>query len=69
MPIGFYTKETIRPFYTTDQYLESDQGKREMESLYTMENRIKGLIAYPGKIARRVWYRILVWSGYLKDLK
>jgi hypothetical protein len=69
MPMGFYTKETFRPFYTTEKYLASDQGKQEAESIYTIEKKINGLIRYPAMIIKMVWHKILVWSGYLVDLK
>jgi hypothetical protein len=48
--------------------MESDQHKAEIDRYITMENRLRSWFGYPRKLAMRVWYRILVWSGYIKDL-
>ena len=61
MPMGFYTKESIHPFYTTEKYLESEQHDLEVESLYRFENRLRSWFRYP-------WFLVikgLTAIGYL----
>jgi len=67
-PRGYYTKEFISPYFTSEKYIESDQHKAEVEHYITMENRLRSFFGYPRKLAMRVWIAILVWSGYIKDL-
>lgn len=57
-PRGYYSKESIHPHFTTRSYMESDQHKKEIESLITIENRIRGLLLIPRKIATKVW----IWT-------
>jgi hypothetical protein len=68
-PRGFYQRESIHPHFTTDEYIQSDQGKDDLATMDRIEKKAKAFITYPAKIARRVWYRILVWTGYLDDLE
>ena len=67
-PRGFYTKESISPYFTSNAYLNSEQGKNELESMSIIYTRYKALLQYPAKIARRVWYWALLRAGYIKDL-
>jgi hypothetical protein len=61
MPIGFYTKETFRPFYTTEEYKDTDRYKSEMDNLYMVDNKIKRWFGYP----RVLWYKVLMILGIL----
>lgn len=67
-PRGFYSKEFITPYFTSNAYLNSEQHKKELESMSIMYSRYMALKQYPAKIARRVWYWALVRAGYIKDL-
>lgn len=67
-PRGFYQGESIHPHFTTPEYIQSEQGQRELATMDNIEKKIVRFVTYPAKLARRVWYGILVWLGYLKDL-
>jgi hypothetical protein len=61
MPIGFYTRETLHPFYTTEEYLNSDQHKAEVDHYISMGDKIKRWFGYP----RVLWYKVLMILGIL----
>jgi hypothetical protein len=65
-PRGFYQQESIHPHFTTDEYIQSDQGKKEYATMDRIEKKAEAFLTYPGKLARRVWYWILFKTGYLK---
>ena len=65
-PRGFYQRESIHPHFTTDEYIQSDQGKTEYATMDKIEKKAEAFLTYPGKLARRVWYWILFKTGYLK---
>ena len=67
-PRGFYQQESIHPHFTTDEYIQSDQGKMEYATMDRLEKKAKAIITYPAKIARKVWIAILIRLGYIKDL-
>lgn len=68
-PRGFYQGESIHPHFTTPEYIQSEQGQRELATMDRLEKKAEAILTYPGKLAKRVWYRILVWLGYLDDLE
>jgi hypothetical protein len=67
-PRGFYQRESMQPFYSTEEYIQSDQGKSEYATMDRLEKKAEALFMYPAKIARRVWIWILFRLGHLKDL-
>jgi hypothetical protein len=67
-PRGFYQRESIHPYFTTPEYIESDQGKSDYATMDKIEKKAQALFMYPAKIARRVWIWILFRLGHLKDL-
>jgi len=62
MPMGFYARESIHPYYTTEEYLHSDRYKSEMEYLYRVEKVLRSLTKYP----RKLWYLVLATVGIKK---
>ena len=46
-PRGFYSKEYISPYFTSEKYIASDQHKAELESMATMDKVIKVWLGYP----------------------
>jgi hypothetical protein len=67
-PRGFYQGESIHPHFTTDEYIQSDQGKREYATMDRLEKKAEAILTYPAKIAKKVWIAILIRLGYIKDL-
>ena len=67
-PRGYYSKEYINPYFTSEKYINSPMHDQDIERVITMENRLRSWFGYPRKLAMRVWIAILVWSGYIKDL-
>jgi hypothetical protein len=67
-PRGFYTRESIHPHFTTQEYRMSEQGRHEAAIEYTIENYVKGLIQYPAKITKSLWLWALLRAGYVKDI-
>ena len=67
-PRGFYTRESIHPHFTTQEYRMSEQGKHEAAIEHTIENCFKGLIQYPAKITKSLWLWALLRAGYVKDI-
>jgi hypothetical protein len=58
-PRGFFGKESIHPHFTTEEYRNSDQHQREIDSYIAMENKIKAWFGYPGLL----WMKILMATG------
>jgi hypothetical protein len=67
-PRGFHQQESIHPYFTTDEYIQSEAGKSDYATMDKIETCLAGLCMYPAKIARRVWIWILFRLGHLKDL-
>jgi hypothetical protein len=67
-PRGYHQRESIHPHFTTDEYIQSDQGKSDYATMDKIETCLASLYKYPAKIARRVWIWILFRLGHLKDL-
>lgn len=65
-PRGFYQRESIHPYFTTTEYIESEAGKKEMATMDKLEKKAEAIFMYPAKLAKRVWYWILFKTGYLK---
>lgn len=65
-PRGFYQGESIHPHFTTPEYIESEQGQRELATMDRLEKKAEAILTYPGKLAKRVWIWILFKTGYLK---
>jgi hypothetical protein len=64
-PRGFYSKEFITPYFTSDRYINSDEGKEAMDEYLSIENKIKAILKYPQKI----WLKILTAIGFLESPK
>lgn len=60
-PRGFFQKESIHPHFTTEEYLNSDQHQKEIDSYIAMENRLRSWFGYP----RFLWIKGLTALGYL----
>jgi hypothetical protein len=60
-PRGFFSKESIHPHFTTEEYKNSDQYQKDIDSYIAMENRIKAWFGYP----RFLWYKGLTALGIL----
>jgi hypothetical protein len=60
-PRGFFGKESLHPYFTTEEYLNSDQHKAEVDSYIAMEKMIKVWFGYP----RFLWYKGLTALGIL----
>jgi hypothetical protein len=60
-PRGFFSKEYISPYFTSEKYIESDQHKKEVDSYIAMENRLRSWFGYP----RFLWIKGLTALGYL----
>jgi hypothetical protein len=67
-PRGFYTKEYISPYFTSSEYLKSDQAKVDAATMISIDKVFGKLIKYPGQIAKRLYIWILLKAGYLKDI-
>jgi hypothetical protein len=67
-PRGYYTKEFISPYFTSEKYLASDQHQEELATMDRLEKKAEAILTYPAKIARKVWIAILIRLGYIKDL-
>lgn len=68
-PRGFHQREYISPYFTSEKYLSSEEHDHDIATMERIETKFNRFVKYPGKLARRVWYRILVWLGYLDDLE
>lgn len=53
-PRGFFSKEFIAPYFTSEKYLESDQHKKEVDQYIAMENRLRSWFGYPRFLAIKV---------------
>lgn len=60
-PRGFFSKEMITPYFTSERYVNSDQGKQGIDYYISIENKAKATLKYPQKI----WFRILTAIGLL----
>jgi hypothetical protein len=67
-PRGFYQKEYISPYFTSSEYLTSDQAKVDAATMISIDKGFGKLIKYPGQIAKRLYIWILLKAGYLKDI-
>ena len=67
-PRGFHQQESIHPYFTTDEYIQSEAGKSDYATMDKIEKKAEAILTYPAKIARRVWIWILFRLGHLKDL-
>jgi hypothetical protein len=67
-PRGFYQKEYISPYFTSSEYLKSDQAKVDAATMDRIDRGFGSLIKYPGQIAKRLYIWILLKAGYLKDI-
>jgi hypothetical protein len=65
MPMGFYTKESIHPYYTTEEYMRSDRYKSEIDSIYRIEKVLRSIVKYP----QRLWFDILTALGFLRGIE
>jgi len=66
-PRGFYSKELITPYFTSAEYLNSDQAKVDADTMAKIDKTFDSLIKCPGTIAKRSYFCFLFMSGYLKD--
>jgi hypothetical protein len=60
-PRGFYSKEMITPYFTSHDYINSNQGKEDLDRYMSMENRLRSIIKYPQKL----WLKLLMAVGFL----
>lgn len=60
-PRGFYSKETITPYFTSHKYIDSDQGIEEIDNYMSIENRLRSILNFP----RKIWFEILMAIGFL----
>jgi hypothetical protein len=60
-PRGFYQREFISPYFTSEKYIGSDQHKAELDSIATMDKAIKVWLGYP----RFLWIKGLMAIGLL----
>jgi hypothetical protein len=60
-PRGFYSKEVITPYFTSERYINSDQGKEDLDRYLSMESRLRSIIKYP----QRLWLNLLIAVGIL----
>jgi hypothetical protein len=67
-PRGYYTKEFISPYFTSEKYLASEVHQEELATMDRLEKKAKAILTYPAKIAKKVWIAILIRLGYIKDL-
>jgi hypothetical protein len=67
-PRGFYQKEYIAPHFTSSEYLNSEQAKKDADTMINIDRVFVSLIKYPGQIAKRFYIWILLKAGYLKDI-
>jgi hypothetical protein len=65
-PRGYFTREYINPYFTSEGYKHTDRYKEEIASMDRLEKKAEAILTYPAKIAKRVWYWILFKTGYLK---
>jgi hypothetical protein len=67
-PRGFYQKEYVSPYFTSSEYLKSNQAKDDAATMVKIDKIFDSLIKYPGQIAKRFYIWILLKAGYLKDI-
>ena len=60
-PRGFYSKEMMTPHFTSERYINSDQGKEEIDQYMSIENKVMSIIRYP----RILWFNLLMAIGFL----
>ncbi len=60
-PRGFYSKEMITPYFTSERYMNSDQGKEAIDQYISIENGLRSIIKYP----QRLWLNLLIAVGIL----
>jgi hypothetical protein len=60
-PRGFYSKEMITPYFTSSKYINSDQGKEELDNYVSIENRLRSILNFP----RKIWFELLIAIGFL----
>jgi hypothetical protein len=65
-PRGYFTKEYINPYFTSEVYIDSPEHDHAIEYVYTMDNRLRSIVKYPRNYVKKVYYRFLSWLGYLK---
>lgn len=51
----------ITPYFTSQEYLDSDQHKKDVDQYIVMRNKIKVWFGYP----RFLWYKVLTAVGIL----
>lgn len=67
-PRGFYQGESIHPHFTTPEYIQSEQGQRELATMDRLEKKAEAILTYPGKLAKKVWKKLMVWAGQLDQV-
>lgn len=60
-PRGFYSREMITPYFTSQKYLNSNQGKEDLDRYMSMESRAMSILRYP----RILWFNLLIAIGFL----
>jgi hypothetical protein len=60
-PRGFWSRESIHPHFTSEEYLNSDQHKKEIDRYIAMEKRLRSWFGYPRFLA----IKVLTALGYL----
>jgi hypothetical protein len=60
-PRGFFSKESIHPYFTSEEYVNSDQHQRDIDSYIAMEKRLRSWFGYP----RFLWIKGLTAIGFL----
>jgi hypothetical protein len=56
-PRGYYSKESINPYFTSEGYKYTEAYKAEVEAYTKFENRLRSLKKYPQKVV--VWLLML----------
>lgn len=67
-PRGFYQRESISPYFTSDLYKSSDHYKDDIATMDRLEKKAEAIFKYPGKLAKKVWKKLMVWLGYLDQV-
>ena len=60
-PRGFYSKEMITPYFTSQRYIDSDQGKEVLDNYISIDNRLRSILNFP----RKIWFELLMAIGFL----
>jgi len=56
-PRGYWSKEYIAPYFTSEEYKYTEAYQHEVEFYTSTTNRLRSIIKYP----RKVYNRFMVW--------